>query len=154
MADSLKDDLLPLLDELRGIPGELGFRPYQVHVRTVAWSGDRVGRGTQTVTDTRLRVGGNQDPKVRALSRKDVVAGNIAFVEGKYDIGPLTPSYAGGGIPDETINPTSTSTPTEVFFVITGPGTPSTGLLCKRVGDHVDRAMRRMIRVESLGRAA
>lgn len=148
---SLKDDLLPLIDTLRAIPGDLGFRPYQVWVRTTTYAGPRVGVGAKTVTETRLLVGG-QDPKVREVRRKDVFAGTPESVNAEYDIGPLTPEFAGGGVSESTINPEKTSTPTTVTFLLKGPGLPTEGLLCQRVGDHLDRPLRMVIRVQSMGR--
>lgn len=150
---ALKDDLLPLLDELRGIPGELGFRPYQVEVRKVSWSGSRPGQGTRTITSTPLLVGNGQDPKVRSVTRKDVVAGTIEAVEGQWDIGPLTPAFAGGGVDADTLNPRKIPGQwVEVYFVITGgDDMPADGLLCKRVSDQVDHALRRVVRVTSIG---
>lgn len=148
---SLKDDLLPLIDKLRAIPGELGFRPYQVWVRKTTYSGTRVGNGTATTTETRLLVGG-RDPKVREVRRKDAVAGATELVEAEYDIGPLTPEFAGGGISESTVNPQRTGTPTILVFRLVGPGMPDEGLICQRVGDHVDRALRMVIRVRGTGR--
>jgi hypothetical protein len=149
---ALKDDLLPLVDELRGLPGELGFRPYQVWVRVVESAGTRPGMGTKAVSETRLLVGG-RDPKVREVKRRDVVAGSNNLLNVEYDIGPLTPEFGGGGISHDTINPQRSSTPTEVLFLLKGPGMPSTGLLCQRIGDHVDRPLRIVVRVKSTGRA-
>lgn len=148
---SLKDDLLPLIDKLRAIPGELGFRPYQVWVRKTTYSGSRVGQGTATVTLTRLLVG-SQDPKVREVRRKDAVAGTSEYVEAEYEIGPLTPEFSGGGTAESVINPQKTATPTTVTFLIKGPGMPDEGLICQRVGDHVDRPLRSVVRVRSTGR--
>lgn len=153
MADTLKDDLLPLIDELRGLPGELGFRPYQVWVRTVEWSGHRAGNGVSKVTDARLSVGNGQDPKVKKVHRNDVVGGKLESVDAVYDIGPLTPKYSGGGVANEVLNPSPTADnqAVEVFYLIKGDGMPADGLLCKRLGDDNDRALRRMVRVASIG---
>lgn len=150
---SLKDELLPLVDELKAIPGELGFRPYQVWVRTVESAGSRSGIGARTLSETRLLVGG-QDPKVREVKREDVTAGNKAHLEAEYDIGPLTPEFAGGGVAEDTINPQQTGTPAQVFFVLKGPGLPTSGLLCRRVSDKMDRPLRIVVRVKGIGREA
>jgi hypothetical protein len=150
---SLKDDLLPIVDDARGIAGELGFRPYQVWVRKAEYTGAHTSLsvGTRTVTETRLLVGG-QDPKVREVTRKDLVAGTAELVDAEYEIGPLTPEFAGGGVSENTINPDKTSSRIEVTFLLKGPGMPTEGLLCKRVGDHVARPLRYVIRVKSTGR--
>jgi hypothetical protein len=149
---SLKDDLLPIIDPLRAIAGELGFRPYQVWVRVTQSAGTRPGMGTKVVSETRLLVGG-RDPKVREVKRRDISSGANNLLECEYDIGPLTPEFGGGGISHDTINPQRSSTPTEVTFLLKGPGLPSSGLLCKRIGDHVDRPLRIVIRVKGTGRA-
>lgn len=148
---SLKDDLLPLVDELRGIPGELGFRPYQVWVRKTVYAGPRVGIGASSVTETRLLVGG-QDPKVREIRRHDEVAGSLEAFAGEYEIGPLTPEFATGGISEDTINPEKTSTPTAVTFLIKGSGLPDSGILCQRISESNDKSLRTVIRVKNLGR--
>ncbi len=147
----LREDLLPVVDEARAIAGELGFRRYQVWVRVVTSAGPRAGIGAQSVTETRLLVGGRQDPKVREVRRKDVVAGTSELVAAEYDIGPLTPEFAGGGVAESTINPAKTGTPTTVTFLLKGPGLPTEGLLCQRVADHLDRPLRVVIRVRSMG---
>lgn len=148
---TLKDDLLPLIDRLRAIPADLGFRPYQVWVRTTTWTGSRFGVGTKTVTDTRLLVGG-KDPKVREVRRKDAVAGTSELVNADYEIGPLTPEFASGGVAESTINPQKGNDPGTVLFLIKGPGMPEEGQLCQRVGDHVDKPLRTVIRVRTVGR--
>lgn len=148
---TLKDDLLPLIDELRGIAGDLGFRPYQVWVRKTEWSGSLPGRGTQTVTETRLLVGG-QDPKVVEVHRKDIAAGSGELIDVEYDIGPFTPAFPGGGLDPAVINPAQTSTPTEVLFLLKGQGLPPEGLLCKKVSDVMYRSLRIQFRVRSIGR--
>lgn len=148
---ALKDDLLPLVDTLRAIPGELGFRPYQVWVRKVVWSGARVGLGSASVTETRLLVGG-RDPKVREIRSKDVVAGSVEYSDADYEIGPLTPEFAGGGVAESTINPTKNGQPTEVTFLVKGPGMPTEGLICQRVESDLHRPLRAVIKVRSTGR--
>jgi len=147
---SLKDDLLPLVDNLRSIAGELGFRDYEVYVRTVTYAGPRMGPGAQSVSETRLLVGG-QNPRVKEVHRNALAAGASEFVDAEYDIGPLTPEFASGGISNSLINP-ERSPSTVVSFVLKGPGLPADGLLCQRVADHLDRPLRIMIRVRSTGR--
>lgn len=150
---SLKDDLLPLVDEYRGIAGELGFRPYQVWVRKTSYAGPRAGLGARTVTDTRLLVGG-QDPKVRIVRNKDVASGTSEFQATEFEIGPLTPEFAGGGVPEDVVYPERSSTPTTVLFLLKGPGLPDEGLFCQRISAHVDHSLHAMLRVQSTGRRA
>jgi hypothetical protein len=150
---SFKDDLLPLVDNLKAIPGELGFRPYEVWVRTTTYAGRRVGEGAVSVTETQLLVGG-QNPKVRQVKSHDVVAGTPELASRVYEIGPLTPEFPGGGVAESTINPEKTSTPTTLLFVLKGPGLPPDGLLCQRVSDELDRPLRTVFRVQGTGRRA
>ena len=147
---ALKDELLPLIDSLRAIPGDLGFRPYQVWVRKTTWSGERPGLGAVSVTDTRLLVGG-QNPKVRQVKSKDVVAGQLEMISGQWDIGPLTPPFPGGGVSLAILDPESSTTPTTTLFLLKGPGMPPDGLLCQRISEDVDRPLREVVRVQSIG---
>ena len=149
---SLRDDLLPVVDAARAIAGDLGFRRFQVWARKTTYSGTRVGLGTATVTETRLLVGG-QDPKVKEMKSKDVSAGSPELSSIVFEIGPLTPEFAGGGIAESTITPPKSSTPTTITFLIKGPGLPTEGLLCQRIDEDVDRSLRMLIRVQSSGRA-
>lgn len=149
---SLMTELRPVVDRLRALPAELGFRTYQVWVRKTQYAGTKVGEGTKSVTDTRLLVGG-RDPKVREVKRKDNVAGMSQSVAATYDIGPLTPEFAGGGIAESLVKPEANSTPTTIMFLIKGPGLPSDGLLCQKIEDHFDRPLRLVIRVRGAGRS-
>lgn len=148
---TLKDELLPLIDELRAIPGELGFRPYQVWVRVTSYSGSRVGQGTATVQETRLLVGG-RDPKVREIGSKDVVAGMPEALDVDFEVGPLTPDFGSGGVAFETLDPPSDGTPKTVVYVLKGPGLPEDGLLCQKIKSKSDRPLRIMIMLKSMGR--
>ena len=148
---ALKDDLLPLVDQLRAIPGELGFRPYQVWVRVTTWDGSGVGRGNGTSVDTRLLVGG-QNPKVRQVSNKDVVTGTSEFSNALWEIGPITPSFPGGGYVDGAFDPQNSGLPATTHYLLKGPGLPAKGILCQKTEDSVDHQLRAVIRVRSTGR--
>lgn len=148
---SLKDDLLPLIDDLRSIPGELGFRPYSVTIRITTWSGQRVGEGTSTITETRLLVGG-QNPKVREVRNKDDVVGNVDYSNTLWEIGPITPAFPGGGYDLGVLNPKNDGTSKTTQYILRGPRLPPNGLICQRTEDDVDRPLRATIRVKSSGR--
>lgn len=149
---SLKDDLLPLIDDLRSIPGELGFRPYSVVIRITTWSGQRAGEGTITSTaDTRLLVGG-QNPKVREVRTKDDVVGNTDYANTLWEIGPITPAFPGGGYNLSVLNPKNDGSTKTTQYILKGPGLPPNGLICVRTEDDVDRPLRAAIRVKSSGR--
>lgn len=151
---TLKDDLVPVVDAARAIAGELGFRPFQVWVRVTTYAGTRVGQGASSYTDTRLLVGGGQNPRVREVRRKDVIAGSNTFVDAQYDIGPLTPQFPGGGTAESVVDPQRPSSPTEVHYLIKGRNLPATGLLCQKIESSFDRPLRTTIRVRSIGVAA
>lgn len=150
---SFRDDLLPDLDAIRGIPGELGLRRFTVTVRVKTTTGVRPGvvGGTTTTVDTVLKVGnGTQNPKVAEVSVRDVVASGGLYETGDYRIGPLTHEWSNGGTSLDTTNPATTSTGREVFYILEGPGFASGGVICKRVSDeslpnfHINVVVRRM----------
>jgi hypothetical protein len=144
---SFRDDLLDVVEDIRSIPGELGLRQFQVWVRTAEWAGSRVGDGAETITDVRLLVGG-QDPKVRQVQSKDMVAGLGELNALQFDIGPLTPGYTNLDV----IDPPRTSRPSTTQYLVMGPGLPSEGLLCTRVKDNTDMSFRYMVSVRGSGR--
>lgn len=95
---SLRDDLLPVVDQLRQLPDDFGLRRYSVTLRRRVWSGGAPGLGTATVTDVVL----SPRPRVRQLNSKEVAASGGTYEEGDYRIDRVTPSYTGGGYaPDE-----------------------------------------------------
>lgn len=150
---SLRDDLLPDVDDIRAIPGEMGLHRFAVYVRRTEWSGTRVGHGTKSVTETRLLVGG-QNPHVREVGRgkEDVVAGTPELASVTYEIGPLTPEFAGGGTDPDVINPEKSALPGTTLYRLTGPGLPTNGVLCRRTDDDTTTPFRYMVRVRTIGR--
>lgn len=146
---AFRDDILADVDDIRSIPGEFGVHRYQVWVRKIVHSGTRIGLGSPSTTDTRLLCGG-QDPHVREIKSNDVVAGNDSLQAGVFEIGPITPDVVHTMA---ALDPPQTAQPTEVFYLIKGPGLPSGGLLCMKVSDDAGRPFRYMIRVKSAGRA-
>jgi hypothetical protein len=92
---ALADDLLSLVDSIRAIPGQLGLRPNRVYIVDANWDGAFAGEGTEVETETEITVGDEQPPKVRILSDEQLAMGELA--SGSIEIGPITPSYTGGG---------------------------------------------------------
>lgn len=124
---SLRDDLLPLVDELRALPGEFGFRPMtSVVLRTRTWSGAEPGDGTHTDANLALTTGG-QPAKVAQLSSREVQASAGRYTDADFKIGPLTPSFTredattGGYTPAE-LAPSSSARNVERHVILTGPG--------------------------------
>ena len=152
---TLRDSLLPVLQRFRDLSVDLGVRQYQVWLRKITWSGSRVGLGTSTTTDSYLG-----RPKFRRVSSKDVIAGSV-MTEQMFEIGPFTPSHSQPASTPDTLavlpsdlSPVQTGTPTEVYFVVKGPGLPTTGALFERVMDSLERPFRYTVTVKSVGRAA
>lgn len=149
---TLVEGFLPTLDAARGLLGAFGLRPFRVSVLVRTWSGRRAGEGTSTDAYTPLKVGSN-DPKVRQVDPRDVVASGGDLTTSMFDIGPMTPEFEGGGTTYASIDPPVTGSATEVFFVVWGPGLPDAGALCKRVSSQTDSPFRYTVRVERLGRS-
>lgn len=142
-------DLRPALDAARGIAGGLGLHTFTVSVRVRTWSGARVGVGNATTTDTALTVSG-QAPKVVPVSPRDAVASGGLYTSQDLRVGPLTPGLTAYA----TINPATSASPTEVLFVVTGPGTSASGDLYERVGEETGSALHYHLILRSKGVAA
>jgi hypothetical protein len=152
---TLRDSLLPVIQRFRDLSVEFGVRQYQVWLRTITWTGTRVGLGTSTTTDTYLG-----KPKFRRVSSKDVIAGSV-MSEQLFEIGPFTPSHSGSSSTPDTLavlptdlSPDQTGTPTEIYYVVKGPGLPTDGALFERVMDSLERPFRYMVTIKSIGRGA
>ena len=145
---ALRDDLLPLIDTVRSIPGVLGLHRFQVWVRKTVYAGSRIGEGAFSITETRLLVGG-QDPHVKELKSQDIAAGADDLQGVEYEIGPFTPNYPALSV----LDPAQDGQPTVVTYLLKGPGLPTSGLLCTKVSDDVSRPLRNVLRVRSTGRS-
>lgn len=129
--------LLGTVERLRGrIPGRLDLRPRKVTVRVRTWTGARPGVGTYTDVDTVLLNAG-VNVKVAQVSTKDIVASGGRYASGDLKIGPITPEYPGGGTPSGVLDPPTTTTAREIFYLLEGPGFPDEGAWCVRVQDDV-----------------
>lgn len=152
---TLRDSLLPVLQRFRDLSVELGVRQYQVWIRRITWSGARAGLGSSTTTDTYLG-----RPKFRRVSSKDVIAGSV-MSEQMFEIGPFTPNHSQPALTPDTLavsptdlSPPQTGTPTEIYYVVKGPGLPESGALFERVMDSLERPFRYTVTIKSIGRAA
>lgn len=154
-------DLLGDLDDIRGIPGELGLRPWTVSVRKRTWSGSRIGQGTKTDTNTTLvhqYEGSTQPVRVQQMSRKEILASGGQYKDGDYKVGPMTPAYAAqvfgppGGYTDAVLDPAPTTTPTETFYIVSGAGWPAGGGYAEKIGEEIG-AMHYYVMLRPSGRA-
>lgn len=150
---SLVSSLLPTVDLARGLLDDVGLRPFQVFLRTRAWSGGYVGQGTVTEADTEITVAGTKRPKVVEKASRDVMSSGGAVTQTTYLVGPLTPDYTTGGTSADLIDPPLVAG-REVLFVVKGPGLPTNGVLCKRIDAEQFSPFRWMLTLERIGQDA
>jgi hypothetical protein len=145
-ATTLRDALLPVADAIRGLPYILGMRLYTVQVQIVTWSGTRFGLGTKTIgTLQPIKVAaGSAQLTVRQVTQKDIIASGGLYQDLDLIVGPITPPYVGSSKDDDQISifdPAVTmSTPTQVFFFVTGPGY-SSGAWFKKAATDVSKPL-------------
>lgn len=143
---ALADDLLPVIDAIRAIPGQLGLRPNRVYLLDGSWDGSHTGEGVEVQTETELTVGDSQPPKVRLLSDEIIAMGELAA--GSLEIGPITPSYTGGGVSSATLLAQSVARGDTRTLKVVGPA----GTAHYRVTSvKTDRAMHYTVRAEPVG---
>ncbi len=110
------------MDDARKIiaePPGLDFRTASLTIRTRSWTGG--GNGAE------IRLGTSTDSDLLLVPRpkmKEQDGGNLL-------VGPITPSYAGGGYTVAQLNPLVAATAgQEILYVVTGPaGTHTYALL-------------------------
>lgn len=138
---TLRDSLLPAVDIIRGIPGQLGLRLYTVTVVQRTWTGIRAGLGTNTDTSTGVKVDfGIYQTKVTQLTNSDLIASAGMYNAQDLKVGPITPPYAGSTADGDAItvfDPAVGTSPIEIFFNIKGPGYPAPGAWFKKIGQDV-----------------
>lgn len=135
MATTLRDDLLPVIDELRQLPNEFGIRRYTVTLRTRTWSGGAVGRGTATAVDAVLF----PVPRVQVITTAEIAASGGTYREGDFRVTAITPSYGTGGYSPTALNLRPSATNKDVTVILTGDeGT----IECGVVEFHFDRPFR------------
>lgn len=86
---SLRDDLIPVVDEARAMVVELGLRLVTVVVRKRTWSGGVPGRGTVTNTDLTLA----PVPRVRPPSSRRLIAEPGRFEDGDRMVDRISATY-------------------------------------------------------------
>lgn len=134
---TLRDQLLPLLSQVRQLPADLGFRPYTVVLRVRTWAGGRVGLpvgSSPSHTDTTLPSG----TRVRQMSQREVDGSGGRYQTGDFVVSGITPSFTGGGFTpaDLQVVPTAAQ---DVVYLLTGPeGT----LECNQVGNDFTKPTR------------
>lgn len=135
---TLRDDILDVIDDIRGIPDELGIRLFTVAVMSRTWSGERPGLGIATNSTTPLMVAhGEFNARVRGLTSKDVLASGGLYTSEDVKVGPVTPPFLGSDADGDAIvifdPPGKPGQGTELFFRITGPGYSAAGDWFKKI---------------------
>ncbi len=102
---TLRDSLLPVINNCRRIIDDLGFRTARVIVRTKTWTSGRIQTGDAFVEDLEL------DPVPSVVG----TAGDP-----KLTVTKLTPSFARGGYTPAQLNPAD-SPGVEFVYIIIGP---------------------------------
>lgn len=115
---ALADDLLPILREIRGIPGEFGLRPHTVALLSRSWGGTHSGDGDRTDTSLSLTEGDGQPPKVRWLNAEEMAVSMVD--KSTVEIGPITADFEAREWIDD-IRGDNLSTGDARYVVITGP---------------------------------
>lgn len=147
---SFASDLQPVLDDIRGIPGELGLHPFTVTRLTRTWASGTVGHGTYTEASTVLRVGG-QNPHVKESSEdaiRHLLGSGSLFREGEWIIGPLTPDVS----VDLDAVDVDAGTAAQILYKIEGQGFPSGGKLFRARSVKKDSMLRVNIVLEPASR--
>lgn len=143
---TLRNSLLPAVDIIRGIPGQLGMRLFTVTITQRSWSGTRAGLGANTDTTTGLKVDlGIFQTKVTSITMRDVVASAGLYTDQDMRVGPITPPFAGSVLDGDAItvfDPAVGANPTEIFFNIVGPGYPAGGAWFKKISQDVSKSYR------------
>jgi hypothetical protein len=78
-----------------------------------------------------------------------------------FEIGAFTPAHSEPSTTPDTVavtpedlSPPQTGTPTEIYYVVKGPGMPANGALFERVSDSVERPFRYTVTIKAVGREA
>lgn len=112
---TLRDDLIPVLDDVRALVDDLGLRQFTVQTRHRSWSGGELGRGTATDTDTEI----TPPPKVKLPGPRHQFAepgvyeaGDLLLskISATYDEDDLTGGLFSGGL----------SSTEEFFWLVNG----------------------------------
>lgn len=140
---ALRDDMLPILQDVRILFDTLGFRQYDVFLRTIDWDGGAVGKGNKTSSEIQIVHDGYASPAVRRVSQSDVLASAGRYQDQDLRIGPLTPIYddalagPGGHLPSYFDSDTQKGR--QILFRITGPGMETGGGFFDKIAQETER---------------
>ncbi len=152
---TLRDTLLPALDQIRAIPAILGLRSHVISITVRVWTGSRPGVGTYTPTATLTKLDlGAYNVKVRNVSQREAIASAGLYTDQDLVVGPITPPFSGSALDNDNISvfdPPVGGSPTEVFFNIQGPGYSVNGDWFKKIAQRTDQPFRYMFWLRKTG---
>ena len=147
----LRTNLLPVFNQVRKLMKTLNFRRHSVMVRTITWSGARVGLGTKTIVDTPIVLDDdNTPPKVTLITSEDIIASGGLYQQGDYLVDKITPAFSGGGLEVNDFELPVGSQPTEILYQLIGPEFPE-GAWFKKVSTETYRNFRYSFVLRKLG---
>jgi len=113
-----------IADRCRAIPAKFGLREYDVSILVVGYTGDSLGEGTVSDTETKLTVYKGAPPKVRFPSQREIALGMAGL--GTCIVGPFTPYYGVGGIPRGWLDGSNLERDKQMLqFWVIGPNFPN-----------------------------
>lgn len=129
---SLRDDLIPMVEEVRGIPADMGVYGTRVYVRTETFaSAIKDGSTASSTADVEVL----PSPRVDEMSVEDSLmygGGAVTDSTGRvqstvYSVGPITPSALGHGYAVSDLMPTTSTPSKRVSILLSGPDFQSGG---------------------------
>jgi hypothetical protein len=141
---SFADDIKPLLNSIRGIPGQFGLRPYSVDI-VIRRKAGKYGLDGSASEVSRITLSeGGYPPKVRILNDEELALGGLG--RGALQVGPITPDFLTGGASFAEITASAAQDHDLVHFEVTGPAHPN-GARYRLIDAQSDRAMHWMLRL-------
>lgn len=116
MSQSLRDQLLPVINQLRQLPSFFGLRRYTATIRTRTWSGTYLGEGNPTDADVVL----TPTPRVRPITTQEIAASGGTYRQGDWLVTSVTPAFTGGGYAPSALNLRPSGSNQDVTFILTG----------------------------------
>jgi len=113
---SLRDELLPVVNDARALVEDLGLRLFSVRVEVREWSGARVGAGVSSVVSTLTL---DPRPRVRDVTAREVASSGGTLRTGDRRITAITPTHTGAGYTPAQLRPVI-SGQQERVYVLTG----------------------------------
>jgi hypothetical protein len=142
---SYPEEWLAVVWSARNIPGVLGLRPHSVSIVNTAWTGDHTGDGARYSEVTPIVESGGYPPKVRWMKDDEIAVGDLP--KGTAEIGPITPSFSGGGLDLAGVDGSELLKGETRQLLITGPQHPE-GALYRVTNIKSERALHYMLRAE------